>query len=116
VAARKAGECGSMASWRMGGGRTALQAACGLRADGAVKGSGPCCQRASEARAERLRAPCDARQGWAAALLVLDTGADLGAASERTRLSPLGCAMLATLLRMPKARPALSGRPRGWEL
>lgn len=44
-------------------------------------------------------------QGWAAALLTLDTGADLSDAGDRTRLSTLGSAMLAALLRMPKARP-----------
>lgn len=41
-------------------------------------------------------------QGWAAALLTLDTGADLGDTDDRTRLAPLGCAMLACLLRMPQ--------------
>ena len=44
--------------------------------------------------------PC---QGWAAALLTLDTGADLSDAGDHTRLSTLGSAMLASLLRMPKA-------------
>ena len=43
-------------------------------------------------------------QGWAAALLMLDTGADLSDASDRTRLSTLGSAVLACVLRMPKAR------------
>ena len=43
-------------------------------------------------------------QGWAAALLTLDTGANLSDASDRTGLSTLGSAMLACLLRMPKAR------------
>ncbi|KAK9838453.1 hypothetical protein WJX81_000207 [Elliptochloris bilobata] len=47
-----------------------------------------------------------AAQGWAAALLTLDTGADLSNADERTRLSTLGSAMLACLLRMPKEASA----------
>ena len=40
-------------------------------------------------------------QGLAGALLTLDTGVALG---QSGRLSAMGCAMLAMLLRMPKVR------------
>jgi len=55
--------CGSTKGWgvwqarRLCNDRTALQAVCGLRAGGAVKGGRSRRQRPSEARVERLRAP-----------------------------------------------------------